>query len=1323
MAKITNEQYIIAIGASSGGLEAISVFFDHTPLDSVSYVVVQHLSPDFKSQMVKILSRHTELEVIEATHNTPVLSNKVYLIPSTDFMGIEGGELVLHDKIDQPRPHMTIDYFFNSLAMERGDKAIGIILSGTGRDGAAGIEAVKNAGGMVIVQDPATAGFNEMPFSALNTGCADLVLSPEAMPQVIENYVTHGTVRLVEDGDDGIADISRTELDAVILLIKERLPLDFTDYKRPTIIRRIKRRMIQHQFSMIGEYLNFLKGSAKEMELLAQDFLISVTSFFRDPDAFDLLENEVIPEIVARNIGDVLKIWVAGCATGEEAYSIAMLIQEHLLRIGKHIDVKIFATDINKAALDIASKAVYKSAIEKMVSPERLAKFFTKEGYGYKVSPDIRKMLIFAQHDLVKNPPYCNIDLISCRNLLIYMNTTLQTKVLSMMHFGLKKNGYLFLGPSENAAILETEFKAISNKWNIFECNKSGRTASFNSVLSPVIDLVKSSTISGIKDLPASVSKLAVATELNRAILEESGYSGVCVNAELTVVQSFGNPARFLKNELFNFNLNALLPDPVLVVFKAAAHKALKTNKRIVINSLYYEMTDGHGKVDIVLKPFLAEHGTASQLLILFIEHGKVEVEKNVIRLADVNELTKEHLISLEAELTLARHNLIVADDRIASSNENIQSFNEELLSANEEMQSANEELQSLNEELQTINKEQQVTNAELSESNNDLNNYFRSNVNGQLFVDRELLLKKYSPSAVKHINIRPSDIGRPLSNITTNIDLATLIPDIRSVLETEQTVVREAISTDGKIYQVTTIPYLRADSKIADGAIVSFYDISELKNSMKYAEEMFNTIHDPLVILDKNLRVIRATDGFYRMFKVTEEETQGNFFYELGNQQWNIPVLKHQLETILPEQGSFKAFEVSHIFNSIGAKVVRITARQFDTHTREKLILLAIHDLSDARKVEAGLAEAERLLEESKERLHFAIESAGIGTWDYNPDTRELIFDHRSRELFGLLTEGTIDYGMLIAAVHPDDVTYADQTINDTLNGDLNGDFNLEFRTAGKDKKIRWIKSKGKAYFNEAKIATRFIGTVLDISMEKASEETTKGLLLKKDEFISIASHELKTPVTSLKASLQLLSRMQDKDVTKATRLIDQSTKSMEKITSLIDDLLNVTRMNEGQLRLDKTPFIIADVLDSCCGHVRSAGIYELIVQGDFDLKMYADEHQIEQVVVNLVNNAVKYAPDYKKIFLIIEKEGSSAKISVKDGGPGIPEDQRMHLFEKYYRADHSGTLYSGLGLGLYISSEIVKRHGGMIGVDSIMGSGSTFWFTIPLTHQLTAS
>jgi len=493
---------------------------------------------------------------------------------------------------------------------------------------------------------------------------------------------------------------------------------------------------------------------------------------------------------------------------------------------------------------------------------------------------------------------------------------------------------------------------------------------------------------------------------------------------------------------------------------------------------------------------------------------------------------------------------------------------------------------------------------------------------------------------------------------------------------------------------------------------------VNQELDSLYYTERIINTLRDPLIVMDKDLKVMRCTSGFYSKFKVTETETEGHYLFDLGNQQWNIPELRYLLESILPEKKTVIDFEVTHVFPALGRRVMSLNARQLDKVNGGQLILLDIEDITEKQKVEDGLAEIEQLLEESNDRLKLAVDAAGLGTWDYNPLTGELMADSRFKEMFGLVSSDELDYGHFIKMIHHDDRHHLDYIIKQALNGVNTGEYEEVFRTVEpRDNNFRWIKFRGKAYFNTDGIAYRLVGTSLDITVQNILDQATKELLKKKDDFMSIASHELKTPITTLKASLQLLNRMKDDPSDMLVRLIEQSNKSMEKVTTLIENLLNTNKLNEGQLHLNKTSFTIAEMIADCCQHVRVAGIYNIITKGDKKLMIYADADRIDQVVINFVNNAIKYAPASKDIYAKIEKVNNMAKVSVSDNGPGIPPEKLPYLFDRYYRADSSGLQYSGLGLGLYISAEIIRKHGGKIGVDSDLGKGCTFWFTLPLS------
>lgn len=837
MKSFKSDQYIVAIGASAGGIEAIQSFFDHTPTDGISYIIIQHLSPDYKSRMAEILAPHSKLDFCEVKDGTVVQVNKVYMVPNTKYMTIEDGKLRITEKAEQSSPHMTINTFFISLAAERGDKAIGVILSGTGKDGALGVEAIQKAGGMVLVQDPLTTKFDGMPSFAISTGCADAVLAPELMPEAIEQYLAESSLTdFFNFSNNGNGDDHA--VNDIINLIKNNLPLDFSNYKLPTILRRIKRRMLRNNFSNSDKYLAFLQHNAAELELLANDFLIGVTSFFRDPEAFEFLKKNVIPRIVENNIvGEPIKIWVAGCATGEEAYSLAILMREYLDFNVQKNEVKIFATDLSMAALDYASKGRYPQSIADNMSAGRLEFYFSKEGNTYKIKPELRKMVVFAHHDLVKNPPYCSVDLISCRNLLIYMNPVLQKKIVAMFNFGLKENGYLFLGSSENGNMINGSFEEMDSKFKIFRNKKPAQQGKFN-VFSPLtIGNIKPPAFQGNSFTDVVSPKFNFTEDVNDFLMNEYGCAGVCIDENLNVIQAFGELSKYLDQKIFKFNLSELMSGDLSTAFGATLNKALKLNKKVILKDIYVKANETGLLISLTVYPFVVGKTGQKMIMVLFAEGKNKKVLHDDYEVFNRDVHTKEYIASLEEELANTKENLATTYERIESANENLQSFNEELLSASEEMQSANEEMQSLNEELTATIAENLAKIQELNSLNDDLNNYFRSNMDGQLFVDKNLLLKKYSPAAVQHINVKESDIGRPISNLSINIKLATFIEDIKKVVETGDVIFREAKFPPKNWYHVMITPYIRqADNKTA-GAIITFHDITELKNLQKKLE------------------------------------------------------------------------------------------------------------------------------------------------------------------------------------------------------------------------------------------------------------------------------------------------------------------------------------------------------------------------------------------------------------------------------------------------------------------------------------------------------
>jgi len=833
-----SEKFIIGIGASAGGMAAIHELFDHTPSDDVSYVIIQHLSPDHKSFMKELLEKHSKLEIYVAEDEMEVKSNCVYVLPEGKNMTISGGKLILKDR-PSSTPNSAVDIFFNALAEDLGDKSIGIVLSGNGADGTKGIEAIKKVGGMVIVQDPKSTEYNDMPNNAIKSGYYDHILAPKLIPLQIVRYIKQKT--LTGNLSTPLSEENEAALSEIHLLIKGHTPLDFSDYKRPTIIRRITRRMLSLEVENMAEYVEILKNNPSEIELLSQDFLISVTGFFRDSEAFEIIAKKVIPELVEHKLlVDVLKIWVIGCATGEEAYSLAILIKEHLTEIKKELQVKIFASDIDQDVINKASKGCYPESINKDVSEERLDRFFTKTGNEYKINDNIRKMIIFAKHDIIHQPPYGKIDLISCRNLMIYFNLTLQKKIFAAINYCLNPNGYLFLGPSEGLGTFKTVFNEIDKKWKIYKNTEDNNSPQSN-IYSPQHWEVNKHSFSSqsLKPFKSQFSH-NLPTLLYQSTLEESAFqAGVGVDENNMVILPFGDFDKYMISKLFNHNLLELLPEELSVVVGTSIKKAIKENENIGVDNITFKLNQDTRSVNILIKPVVNDDKTGRRVLfVYFSEAASITISDKNVEVFEKEMHTGRYLKELELELAETKKKLQEANNLLDESNSNIQSYDEELLSGNEEMQSSNEELQSINEELNTVNLEYQEKIRELAELNDDLDNYFKSTYITQLYIDKNIILKKYNPVTIKQINIKASDIGRPLADISTNIRFSSMIEDIKSVINSQIGKEKQIETTDGRWYSMMIVPYIRSESNESDGVIITFNNITDITQTRFIIQE-----------------------------------------------------------------------------------------------------------------------------------------------------------------------------------------------------------------------------------------------------------------------------------------------------------------------------------------------------------------------------------------------------------------------------------------------------------------------------------------------------
>jgi two-component system CheB/CheR fusion protein len=1205
---------VVGIGASAGGLDAVKSFLKALPAKpGMAFVFVQHLSPSYESSLPEILQKVAPFPVLQITDNIHLEQDHLYIIPENKVVTVVDSVLKLAPLDQNHKKTNTIDLFFSSLGVVHQSYAVGVVLSGALNDGTAGLQVIKSYGGLTFAQDEDSAAFDSMPRSAINAGVVDFILPPEKIAQqlIAINYPFHSDYS--PDEVTGTLPQRDSEVFKQILtVLRVRRGVDFSYYKQSTLKRRIIRRMALNKIEKPADYLNFLRENKSEHDALYNDMLISVTNFFRDPQSYEVLCDTIFPALLSKKASsEALRIWVAGCATGEEAYSTAICLQEHLGDKAAALKIQIFATDISENAIAKARTGIYTPTELAGVSSSRLQQFFTKVDDGsYQVTKIIRDMCVFAHHNLLKDPPFSKIDLVSCRNVLIYLEPVLQKKALTTFHYSLNEDGYLLLGKSESIGVNTDIFKPFKNGEKIYL--RKGPLGRFINVASRDTEQTFREIDKNIQKESASKDVFKIADE---AMMANFMPAAVLVNEKFDIVQFRGTTETWLVPPTGkpNYNVLKMAREGLGFELRNILHMAQKSTQPVRKFGIFFKVNDLQQFVNI--QALQLTQNSEPHYLIVFQPASTTGIQGTMFDTGQDNgdanynaaELRIEHL---ERELMQTRADMRSVTDAQEIANEELQSANEELLSGGEELQSLNEELETSKEELQSTNEEIMIVNKELLDRNDQLN------------------------------------------------------------------------------------------------------------SARQYTEGIVNTIRDPLLILDSDLKIKRATNGFYHKFKTSEKDTEGHYLYELSHGQWDIPKLRELLDNILPERKELEDFEVTQVFPQLGKRSMCLNARQIGNINGEQLILLAIEDITYKKKVEDGLAEAERLLSESRERLKFAVDSAGLGTWDYDPQNQELVWDKRCKEIYGFSSSAFVSMVSFYEAIHPEDRERVINKINETLADNGSGEFDAEYRTIPIEGKVKWLKSKGRAYFNEEGAAVRFIGTLLDITFQKLIDEATRELLIKKDEFISIASHELKTPITSLKLLLQIMERTAGKneEMKAFGGVVVKAIKQVDKLVELIKDLLDVTKIQAGKLELQKTAFMLDELIKECIEESQmQSPRHQLIIEGDTNITVYADRNRIEQVLVNLISNAIKYSPDADKVVIGVEQLKNGVKIAITDFGIGIPKSNLPLIFDRFYRVDEKSRKYAGLGLGLYISAEIVRRHDGHINIESEEGKGSTFWFVIP--------
>lgn len=932
---------MVGIGASAGGLEALETFFDHMPTDSgTAFVVVQHLSPDFKSLMDELLSRHTRLAIHRVTDGMLVEPNSIYLIPPKKEMIVSGGRLLLTDKDpSQPLP-LPIDVFFRSLAQDAGHRAIGVILSGTGSDGSRGIRAIHEAGGLVFVQSPETAKFDGMPKSALDTGVVDYVLPPESIPAAIVRHVAHGD--RVEDESLPLPAVSEQGINAIFRILRDEYGIDFSHYKQSTVMRRVERRLQLNRSIDLDEYVARLRDDSAELNALYKDLLIGVTEFFRDAEAFQSLDREVIPGLFERvSPHDELRIWVAGCGTGEEAYSIAILIDEAMQRMGLTRNIKIFATDVHRASLDFASAGVYDRESLIKVSPERMERYFVARGDQFQVSQELRKTIVFAPHNVLKDAPFTKLDLISCRNLLIYFQPLAQKKVLSLFHFGLKAGGVMFLGPSESPGELSEEFQQIDAHWKIFRKRRDIRLpADLRLPLAPGSVPTRATAALGVGHGPGAPD-----LDLLRAydaMLERFVPPGLLLNPRRQLVHTFGGAGRFLSPRDGRTTTDALdlVQKELKLVLAGAIQRAVRDLATVTYSGVRVRAGNGEEELSVQVTPLAVRDAAAPYLLVTFESSAARRPASPADEQLDLQRMSGEQMRSLEDELRYTKENLQATIEELETANEELQATNEELVASNEELQSTNEELHSVNEELYTVNAEHQRKIAQLTQLTNDMNNLLESIDVGTLFLDRDLCIRKFTPRITEVFHILPQDVGRRIDSFASNIDCKSLLDDIGAVLATNQPREQEVQDRQGRWYLLRILPY-RVEGSV-DGAVVTLIDVCRLKQvekNLRLMSKVFQDAADPIIIEDLNGTIIDVNAETERAYGYTRDELIGE-----------------KIAVLMAEQEVRRSINLRR--RCVSSEAVRnVETVRRDKYGREHPVLLTLSLLTDERNAPVAIA------------------------------------------------------------------------------------------------------------------------------------------------------------------------------------------------------------------------------------------------------------------------------------------------------------------------------------------------------------------------------
>jgi two-component system, chemotaxis family, CheB/CheR fusion protein len=958
---------VVGVGASAGGLEALEQFISGLPEQSgIAFVIVTHTHPDHPTRIPEILRRKSSVQFVSIKDNMAVEENMVYIPPSDKDVIIKHGVLRLEERSRTSGLHMPIDNFLRSLAVDRGDAAGCVILSGTGSDGTGGLGLIKENAGVAMAQTPESSRHGGMPSSAIKSGMVDYVLEPSEMAGQLMEYFQHPALLKAETRKNGTP---AEHVSRVIAFLADRTGHDFSEYKKSTLIRRIERRMSVNRCNTFEDYLGYIYQNPEEAQALFKDLLIGVTSFFRNPEVFDFVTQDVLPDLFSRgSINENFRVWIPGCATGEEAYSVAIILLEAMKKADIRRSLQIFATDIDAAAINKARQGLYLENIAADVGRERLDAFFTKENHLYRINKEIRELVVFAEQNVLRDPPFMNLEMLVCRNLLIYLEPSAQNKLVLLFHHILKPGRMLLLGTSESPGKFAELFTPVHKRFSIYK--KRDMKSAQHPISFPT------GSKKGTQPAPHKTQKSRgrdlreheISQVVEKKLLKHHTPACVIVNAVGEIIYFHGRTGDYLEPAQGkpNLKITEMAREGLRYVLAATLRRAVEKNEKTVASGVRVKTNGSFVHIELSAAP-LDDRDMKDYFIIVFnrLPDSLFRLEDKEKEAKEIPENETSRIASLEQELEDLKENYRTIQEELEISNQELKSANEEMYSSNEELQSTNEEIESSREELESVNEELSTVNSELHEKISEVQDAYtritdvlNSTGIAILFLDNDLRIKRFTDEAMRLINLIDKDIGRPLDHISHNLGIDNLTDNVRSVLRNLSYSEKEVRTTEGHWYRMRIMPH-RTVKNLVEGAVVTLINIDPQKaaqetldNSLisvqRLTEAIVDTVRESLLVLDSDKRVVMANRQFYETFQTSPKTTEGRYLFDLGNGQWNIPELRRLLQEISEHDRSFQDYEITHHFETIGYKRMRLNARRLrGGDLKQDRILLAIEEIA----------------------------------------------------------------------------------------------------------------------------------------------------------------------------------------------------------------------------------------------------------------------------------------------------------------------------------------------------------------------------------------